>query len=113
MESILTSIKKLLGIEEDYEQFDPDIIMHINSVFAILSQIGVGPEAGFSISNEHAVWADFFEEDPRLEFVKTYTYQKVRLMFDPPDRSAVKDALDRSVAELEWRISAYVDPGEK
>ena len=78
MESILTSIKKLLGITEEYDQFDPDIIMHINSVFMILTQRGVGPAEGFSIEDDIAVWTDFIQDIKKLESVKTYIYLKVR-----------------------------------
>lgn len=110
MESILTSIKKLLGIAEEYTHFDTDIIMHINSVFSILTQIGVGPSEGFSIKDSYAVWTDFLPEDTRLEAVKSYMYLKVKLIFDPPDRSAVLDAHNRMISEFESRISMMVDP---
>lgn len=110
MESILTSIKKLLGIAEEYTHFDTDIIMHINSVFSILTQIGVGPSEGFSINDSYAVWTDFLPEDTRLESVKSYVYLKVKMMFDPPDRSSVMEAMNRMINELEFRISVTVDP---
>lgn len=112
MESILTSIKKLLGISEEYTQFDVDIIMHINSVFSVLTQIGVGPSTGFSIESKSDGWSDFLEdEDPRLEMVKSYMAMKVRLLFDPPTSSAVMEALNRSISEFEWRLIVQVDPG--
>lgn len=113
MESILTSIKKLLGIAEEYTHFDTDIIMHINSVFSILTQIGVGPSEGFYITDSYAVWSDFLPEDARLESVKSYMYLKVKLLFDPPDRSAVMEATNRMINELEFRISVTVDPYEE
>lgn len=109
MESILTSIKKLLGIEEEYEHFDPDIIMHINSVFMILNQLGVGPSEGFSIQDSKSVWTDFIQAGSDLEAVKTYMHLKVKLMFDPPASSAVMDAVNRTIAELEWRLNVAVD----
>ena len=109
MDSILTSIKKLLGITAEYTQFDTDLIIHINSVFSILTQLGVGPSTGFSIHDEYSVWTDFLPEDPRLEMVKTYVYLKVRLMFDPPDRSAVADAIKRQIDELEFRLNVAAD----
>lgn len=108
-ESILTSIKKLLGITEEYEYFDTDIIMHINSVLAILTQLGVGPPEGFSIEDDSATWGDFMGEDSRLGFVKSYVHQKVRLLFDPPLSSAVTEVMNRMTAELEWRIMAAAD----
>ena len=112
MESILTSIKKLLGIAEEYEHFDMDIIMHINSVFTILTQLGVGPPEGFSIQDKAAAWVDFMPEDPRLEAVKSYMYLKVRLLFDPPLSTAVSEAMNRMASELEWRINVGAEMGE-
>lgn len=109
MESILTSIKKLLGIDEEYTQFDSDIIMHINSVFMILNQLGVGPEKGFSIQNSESVWTDFIPSGSNLEAVKTYMHLKVKLMFDPPSSSAVMEAINRTIAELEWRLNIAAD----
>lgn len=108
-DSILTSIKKLLGIAEDYIHFDADIIMHINSVFMILSQLGVGSEKGFVISDAGAVWSDFLPEGANLEAVKSYMYQKVKLLFDPPSSSAVLDAMKRSVDEFEWRLNVQAE----
>lgn len=109
MESILTSIKKLLGISEDYEFFDQDIIMHINSAFSVLTQLGVGSEKGFFIEDAGAIWLDYLPDDPRLEFVKTYVYFKVKQAFDPPMSSAVMDAINRQITELEWRINAAAE----
>lgn len=110
MDSILTSIKKLLGITEEYEHFDQDIIMHINSVFSVLTQLGVGPAEGFRIEDDGAEWSEFLQDDFRLEFVKTYIYLKVRLAFDPPLSSAVIESINRQISELEWRINVSVDP---
>lgn len=104
MESILTSIKKLLGIEEDYTHFDPDLIMHINTVFMILNQMGVGPAEGFRIEDDIATWADYTGNNLMLESVKTYIYLKVRLLFDPPSGSLI-EAINRQIAELEWRLN--------
>lgn len=109
MNSILNSIKKRLGISEEYEHFDDDIIMDINSVFSILTQMGVGPSTGFIISDQDAEWTDFMEDMIKLEFVKTYVYLKVRLMFDPPQSSAVTESINRQISELEWRIFIQAD----
>ena len=109
MESILTSIKKLLGIDEEHENFDPDIIVHINSVFMILNQLGVGPSEGFSIQDSKSVWSDFMPSGSNLEAVKSYMHLKVKLMFDPPSSSAVMDAINRTIAELEWRLNVTAD----
>lgn len=112
MDSILTSVKKMLGITEDYEHFDADLIMHINSVFMILTQLGVGPSEGFSIENKTDTWDDFVSSDSNLEAVKSYMYLKVKLLFDPPLSSAVMESMNRMISELEWRLNVSVDPGE-
>lgn len=109
MDSILTSIKKLLGIEDDYGHFDPDIIMHINSVFMILTQLGVGPSEGFSIEDDTATWSDFIPNLQNLEAVKTYVYLKVKLLFDPSGSSAVTESMNRQISELEWRLYVTVE----
>lgn len=110
MTSILTSIKKLLGISEEYVHFDVDIIMHINSVFMVLAQLGVGPPDGFTITGKYENWNDFIkDDDTKIEAVKTYVYQKVRLLFDPPTSSAHLEALQRSIAEFEWRLNVAAE----
>jgi hypothetical protein len=108
-DSILTSIKKILGIEEDYTVFDPDIIMHINSVFMTLNQLGVGPLSGFQIEDKTAVWGDYIGEDLNLNAVKTYVYLKVRLLFDPPTTSYLITAFKENIQEQEWRLNVHVD----
>ena len=109
MDSILTSIKKLLGIAEEYTQFDEDIIMHINSVFLNLTQLGVGPEEGFSIEDDTASWEDFIEDNVQLQAVKSYVYLKVKLLFDPPLSTSVIESTNRMIAELEWRLNVAVE----
>lgn len=111
MESILTSIKKLLQISEDDTAFDTDIIMHINSVFMILRQLGVGPSNGFFIEDETAEWSDFIEDGLNLELVKSYVYLKVKLLFDPPTSSFVMESMNRQIAEFEWRLNVEVEHG--
>ena len=114
MDSILTSVKKLLGIAEEYKQFDPDIIMFINSAFSVLTQLGVGSEDGYSIISDEETWDDYLSaneiEAGQLEMVKTYVYLKTRVAFDPPSSSFVLDAFNKQVSELEWRINVAVDP---
>lgn len=110
MESILTSIKKLLGVTEEYEHFDPDIIMHINSVLMILTQLGVGPSEGFVIEDETALWSDFIPDSVNLEAVKSYVHLKVKLLFDPPSSGVVTESMNRMIGELEWRLNVAVDP---
>ena len=112
MDSILTSVKKMLGIAEEYDHFDADLIMHINSVLTILGQLGVGPDEGFFIEDDGAEWTDFVPDMFKLQFIKTYVYQKVKLLFDPPQSASAIEALNRSISELEWRINAQVDSGK-
>lgn len=109
MDSILTSIKKMLGISEDYTQFDADLIMHINSVFLNLTQLGVGPASGFSIEDETTEWTDFINNNAQLQAVKSYIYLKVKLLFDPPLSSAVIESTNRMIAELEWRLNVAAE----
>lgn len=109
MESILTSVKKLLGITEEYEHFDADIIMHINSVFMILTQIGVGPSEGFFIVDKTTTWDEFIPSGKSLESVKSYMYMKVKLLFDPPQSSAVMESMKNMISEFEWRLNIEVD----
>lgn len=104
MESILTSIKKMLGIEEEYEHFDAELIMHINSVFMILKQLGVGPAEGFRIQDKESYWSDYISDDDNLDAVKTFIAKKVQLIFDPPTQGSVMQAVNDLNSELEWRL---------
>lgn len=105
MNSILDSVKKALGITSEYEHFDADLIMHINSVLSLLTQLGVGPVNGYSIEDKTATWTDFIQDDKQLQMVKSYVYLKVRLLFDPPQSSAVMDCIKTQILELEWRLN--------
>ena len=109
MDSILTSVKKIIGISEEDESFDTDLIMHINSVLMILNQLGVGPEDGFSITDKSAVWTDVIGDNKLIEATKTFVGLKVRLIFDPPTSSAVLDSINKTISELEWRINVMVE----
>lgn len=111
--SILNTIKQMLGFEEDYDAFDTDIIININMVFNILMQMGCGPQEGFSITGATEEWTDYITDMRKLEMVKTYVYLKVKQIFDPGTSSALNNAIDNQIKELEWRISVQVDPGEQ
>ena len=109
-ESILTSIKKLLGIDESYKHFDPDLIMHINSVFSILTQLGVGPPNGFSRTGDSEKWDSFIAKDPdNFSLVKSYMHLKVKLLFDPPLGSAVIESINKQISEFEWRLNVAAE----
>lgn len=111
MESILTSIKKLLGIEEDDKYFDTEIIMHINSVFTILTQLGVGPSEGFSIEDDLTTWEEYLGDDMTMfQSVKSYIFMRVKLLFDTSTTSsAVIESMNRMINEFEWRLNANAE----
>lgn len=110
MDSILTSVKKKIGMEEDYEHFDSDLIDHINSTFMILNQMGVGPSAGFAITGKYENWSDYLGDDElKLNGVKTYVFMKARLVFDPPTSSSLLTALENSIKEYEWRLNVAAE----
>ena len=112
MDGILTSVKKLLGIAEEYTQFDTDILIHINSVFQTLHELGVGPDDGFAI-DEYTTWTDYISDNTLLlNAVKTYVYLKVKMLFDPSLTSSVTDLMKEEVKELEWRMNVFVDPDQ-
>lgn len=104
-ESILTSVKKNLGLADDYTAFDLDILMLINSAFSTLNQLGLGPVDGFSIEDKIPTWDAFIGTDNRLNSVKTYVSLKVRSAFDPPQTSYLVAAMNEQIKELEWRLN--------
>lgn len=109
MESILTSIKKLLGIPAEHTDFDADIIMHINSVFMVLQQIGVGPKQGFFIEDDSTTWNEYISDSIQMQAVKSYIHLKVKLLFDPPASSAVMECTKQMISELEWRLNVAAE----
>lgn len=110
--SILISVKKLLGLPREYTPFDLDIITNINAVFLILFQLGIG-ETAYFISDETNEWTEFTSDDDVLGMVKAYVPLKVRMMWDVPMSSAQAEAYNRIIAELESRINMAVDPGKE
>ena len=114
MESILTSVKKLLGVAEDCKDFDQDIVMYLNSVFLVLTQMGVGPSEGFFITGEEEKWDAFLPDPVKAAAVKAYAAVKVRLLgFDVPQSSTTMEALKNTAAEMEWRLNVEHDHGEE
>lgn len=104
MDSILLSVKKMIGFAPEYTEFDTDLIMHINTVLALLVQMGVGNK--MLIEDTEAKWSKFLEGCPHeLEMVKSYVYMKVRMIFDPPTTGSVKEAMTKAIDELEWRLN--------
>lgn len=111
-ESILKSVKKVLGIHENYDAFDIDVIMHINTAFFTLNQLGVGPEGGFEIEDDTKTWSDFLGPTKDLNAVQSYVFVRVRLLFDRPETSYGIQALERQANELEWRLEVQAGAGE-
>lgn len=109
-ESILNSIKSMLGPDGDYDDFDGDIIIHINSALSVLTQLGVGPPKGFRVKDDTNTWGEFIPTDrDDLDSIKTYVYMKVKLIFDPPQSSAVIEAFKEQIKETEWRLNVAVE----
>ena len=109
-QSILLTIKKMLGIAEEYHAFDLDIIIHINSVFLSLYQFGIGPETPYQITDETQEWSDFQTEIPGIQ---SYVYLKVRLLFDPPTNSFLVNSMQEQIKEFEWRFDMQHEHGPK
>lgn len=110
MDSILNTIKKLLGPDADYTHFDSEIIININAAFSRLCQLGVGPELPFKITDDSAVWSDFID-DGFLEEVKQYIYLKVKLAFDPPTNSFLLESINKQIDRLEWLMNSVSEVG--
>lgn len=111
-ESILTTIKQLVGIDEACKDFDTDIIIHINNVFSTLLDLGVKTKEDFFITDEDAVWTDFLDDVSLINRIISYTYLKVKLAFDPPQSSSVAKSMENMANQAEWRINVAVDPGK-
>lgn len=104
MDSILKTIKKLIGLDESYTVFDMDLIVAINSEFMILNQLGVGPPTPFSITGEDETWSSFSSDINLIQLVKTAVYLRTRLVFDPPSTGVLHEAIERQITEYEWRL---------
>lgn len=104
MDSILTTVKMMNGIVEEYNHFDPQLIVHINTVLMTLTQIGVGPAEGFYIEDDSTTWDEYLVDPMKLQAVKTYIALRVKLLFDPPSSSSLIESYKRQIDELEWRI---------
>lgn len=107
--SILSDVKTLLNVSPDDDGFDTELILHINGVFSILRQLGVGPDSGFHITGNTETWANFMADTAKIEILKPYIFMKVKLVFDPPQSSTVMQAYKDAIAEAEWRLNAVSD----
>ena len=108
-ESILATIKKMLGLDADYTPFDMDVIVHINSAILVLQQLGVGPDYGFAISGYAETWGNYLTNEAMLGSVQSYIYLQVKRLFDPPSNSFVMDAIKQQIEELGWRLNAQAE----
>lgn len=104
-ENILGSIRHATGLGDEHVFFDPDLVMHINSVFDILHQLGIGPSGGFKLETGEELWSEFLGDSETLEMVKTYMYISVKLVFDPPQNSFLVKQLEDTKKEYEWRMN--------
>ena len=110
--SILKSVKDLLGLNAEQTNFDNQIIIHINAVFSDLNQLGVGPEEGFSIIDDYTLWEDYIADSKKFNDVITYMYLKVKLVFDPPLSGTVIASIERTIKEIEWRLNVAAETTE-
>lgn len=94
---------------DEESPFDQDLIIHINSVFTIVNQLGVGPEEAFFITGEEETWNDFFADSKVIHLVKSYMYLKTKLVFDPPTTGVLHEAMERQIQEFEWRLEIQSD----
>lgn len=108
-DSILETIKKLIGISEEYPVFDIDLIVAINSSFMILNQLGIGPDKPYTISDSSAKWSDFFGDEEVFALAKSYIYLRCKLLFDPPSSGVLHEAVERQISEFEWRMHVQAD----
>lgn len=112
-EGILASIKKMLGLEEDYTPFDVDVLIHINNAFMTLCQMGIGPKEGFNVSGYEETWTDFLTNNVMLGGVKTWVYLQVKMIFDPPANSFVMDAYKTQAEQILWRLNVQAESVEE
>ena len=104
-ESILDSVKKLLGFDASYTAFDLDIIMLINAVFGSLQEMGAGPDTALTISDNTILWSAFSDLPEFLGLVQMYVFLSVKMAFDPPTGRFGLDAMEKMIAQYEWRIN--------
>ena len=109
-DSILMTIRKLVCGNPYADHFDTDLLVHINTCFSILNQLGIGPENGFVVTDETQSWSSYIADNYILNMVKTYVTLKVKKIFDPPLTSSVLEAMDKEISQLEWRLNVAVDP---
>lgn len=112
-DSILVTIKKMLGLEDAYTPFDTDVMIFINAALMNLTQLGVGSKEGYTISDYDTKWSDFLTNETKLGAVKTYVYLKVKMAFDPPTNSFVMDAMKQQAEEIGWRLNVQAESVEK
>ena len=110
-DSILTTVKKLIGLDEEYDAFDQDILIIINAILFELEQIGLKPKEGFALSDNTTVWLDYTDDERILNVLKPYVYLKTKLLFDPPASSSVTDSINKVADRFEWRIHMYAETG--
>jgi len=111
-ESILITIKKMLGLSADYDAFDLDIMVYVNSALMVANQLGIGPPNGFRITGPNELWSDFIDDSINLESVKEMIAKHVQLSFDPPSNSFVATSMENRIKELEWRLNVQAEANQ-
>lgn len=108
MDSILLTIKSMLGLDETYKVFDKELIVYINTAINVLEQLGIGQD-GFTVVSESDTWDSYVTDLAKMESIKTYIYIRTKLLFDPPSNSTLSKSLEDTARELEWRLNVKVE----
>lgn len=111
-ESILTSIKLMLGMTADYTPYDQQVLMCINTAMNALTQVGIGPVEGFTIRDASTTWEEWIGTDPRMEAAKSALFIRTKMLFDPPANGVMDEAYKEQLAEIEWRLKSTIDHPE-
>ena len=112
-DSILVTIKKMLGLDDEYTPFDMDVIVHINAAFMTLCQMGIGPKEGFEVDDYDQTWSEFLTNEVMLGGVKTWVYLQVKMAFDPPSNSFLMDAMKTQSEQILWRLNVQAESAER
>lgn len=108
-DSILDSVKKMLGVDLVDDSFDMELIIFINDVFSKLNQLAVGPTTTYVIDDRLDKWTDFLLDRTDLNMVKTYMYLQVRITFDPPTNPSLLENMMKRIQEYEWRLNVQAE----
>lgn len=108
MDIVLESIKKLIGFTEEYDAFNTDLTIYINSALDTIVQLGGKVKGRLTIGGSET-WSDIFDESTDLEMMKVYIYLRCRLVFDPPINASVLESIKEQIKEYEYRINLEIE----